>query len=380
LVATDVASRGLDIPNVDLIVQCEPPKDAETYIHRSGRTARAGKAGTVVTFYAKKHIAQLNRIESIAGITFTKIGAPQPEDIIRASSKFILEGLKKVGDDALPLFEDTAALLVKAFGEKKALLLTLAYISGNLNKIKKRSLLSGTEDYVTYQLETTSDFRSVSYVWGILRRLLEPTDAEQIRQMRCYKNYKGAAFDVPEKLIPRFEEAYEREKERARYMSYTIKRAQELPDLKDLEPLPTFDRRNNHYDYPSYSRNDHHSNSRHHSAHHRNRSHSRSRSRSRSRSPPRYSHRNEGERGRPNDSNEIFMWGLKTEDDVKELLVDNKIGWKRVKVLMDDRGESKLVSFVTVDDNQVADTLKLNGTRVKGRQIRVNLASDKSKR
>ena len=73
-----------------MIVQCEPPKDVETYIHRSGRTARAGKNGTVVTFYVKKHMALLNRIENVAGIKFTKIGAPQPDDIIKASSKFIL--------------------------------------------------------------------------------------------------------------------------------------------------------------------------------------------------------------------------------------------------------------------------------------------------
>ena len=54
LVATDVASRGLDIPNVDLVIQIEPPKDTETYIHRSGRTARAGKSGTCITFYMRK--------------------------------------------------------------------------------------------------------------------------------------------------------------------------------------------------------------------------------------------------------------------------------------------------------------------------------------
>lgn len=54
LVATDVASRGLDIPSVDLVIQVEPPKDAETYIHRSGRTARAGRSGTCITFYTHK--------------------------------------------------------------------------------------------------------------------------------------------------------------------------------------------------------------------------------------------------------------------------------------------------------------------------------------
>ena len=54
LVATDVASRGLDIPNVDLVIQVEPPKDVETYIHRAGRTARAGKAGTCITFWTVK--------------------------------------------------------------------------------------------------------------------------------------------------------------------------------------------------------------------------------------------------------------------------------------------------------------------------------------
>jgi ATP-dependent RNA helicase DDX21 len=51
LVATDVASRGLDIPNVDLVVQIEPPKDVETYIHRSGRTARAGNTGVCITLF-----------------------------------------------------------------------------------------------------------------------------------------------------------------------------------------------------------------------------------------------------------------------------------------------------------------------------------------
>jgi len=51
LVATDVAARGLDINDIELVIQLEPPKDTETYIHRSGRTARAGKTGISHTFF-----------------------------------------------------------------------------------------------------------------------------------------------------------------------------------------------------------------------------------------------------------------------------------------------------------------------------------------
>lgn len=96
LVATDVASRGLDIKDVDLVIQIEPPKDTETYIHRSGRTARAGKTGTCITFYNKKTYEFLQKIEDQAGIKLKRIGVPQPEDVIKASSRGILKSLKDV--------------------------------------------------------------------------------------------------------------------------------------------------------------------------------------------------------------------------------------------------------------------------------------------
>lgn len=84
LVATDVASRGLDIPNVDLIVQLEPPREVETYIHRSGRTARAGNTGTCVTFCTNRNAFMIDQIEHMAGIQFKRIGAPTRGDIENA--------------------------------------------------------------------------------------------------------------------------------------------------------------------------------------------------------------------------------------------------------------------------------------------------------
>jgi len=104
LVATDVASRGLDIPNVDLVIQLEPPKEVETYIHRSGRTARAGNSGVCITFYTPKTKPALEEIERVAGIKLQRIGIPQAEDVIKASAKGILVGLEDVNEKVLDLF------------------------------------------------------------------------------------------------------------------------------------------------------------------------------------------------------------------------------------------------------------------------------------
>lgn len=155
LVATDVASRGLDIPNVDLVIQIEPPQDAETYIHRSGRTARAGQSGTCITFYTKKTIGLVQAIEHRAGVKLKNIGAPLPEDVIRASSRDVLTKLSDVSDDVLEFFSDTSAKLVEKYnGDKdKALSACLAFISGHYQKsFVTRSLLTGQEKQVTIEI------------------------------------------------------------------------------------------------------------------------------------------------------------------------------------------------------------------------------------
>ena len=112
LVATDVASRGLDIPNVELVLQIEPPKDTESYIHRSGRTARAGASGTCITFYNQKNAEFLYRIEDMAGIKMEKPGLPTEEDMLNAKNKDVLKKFKDVDMGVLPKFEDTADLMI----------------------------------------------------------------------------------------------------------------------------------------------------------------------------------------------------------------------------------------------------------------------------
>lgn len=67
LVATDIAARGLDIDDVDVVVNFELPRDPEDYVHRIGRTARAGRKGKAVTFIGRRDFSLLSRIERFTG-------------------------------------------------------------------------------------------------------------------------------------------------------------------------------------------------------------------------------------------------------------------------------------------------------------------------
>ncbi|OWR53508.1 putative ATP-dependent RNA helicase DDX47 like protein [Danaus plexippus plexippus] len=67
LICTDVASRGLDIPHVDVVVNLDIPLHSKDYIHRVGRTARAGRAGKAITFVSQYDVELYQRIEQLIG-------------------------------------------------------------------------------------------------------------------------------------------------------------------------------------------------------------------------------------------------------------------------------------------------------------------------
>jgi len=69
LVATDVAARGIHVDDVDLVVQFDPPNDHKDYLHRSGRTARAGATGLVIALVERGQVRELQRLHHAAGVT-----------------------------------------------------------------------------------------------------------------------------------------------------------------------------------------------------------------------------------------------------------------------------------------------------------------------
>jgi ATP-dependent RNA helicase RhlE len=66
-VATDVLSRGIDIKDINLVINFDAPSDAEDYVHRVGRTARAETTGAAITLVNRPDISKLQRIEKLIG-------------------------------------------------------------------------------------------------------------------------------------------------------------------------------------------------------------------------------------------------------------------------------------------------------------------------
>lgn len=94
LVATDVASRGLDIPDVELVINYDVPRNPDDYVHRVGRTARAGREGEAITMVGQRDVALFLAIEARVG---QKMGAFE-EKGVNIETRVIRDGLKEVGE------------------------------------------------------------------------------------------------------------------------------------------------------------------------------------------------------------------------------------------------------------------------------------------
>ncbi|MBN1588720.1 MAG: DEAD/DEAH box helicase, partial [Pirellulales bacterium] len=81
LVATDVAARGLDVDDIAHVINYDMPQDPETYVHRIGRTGRAGASGIAISFCGRDEYAQLRLIERLIRHSITVEGGQQPQAV-----------------------------------------------------------------------------------------------------------------------------------------------------------------------------------------------------------------------------------------------------------------------------------------------------------
>jgi ATP-dependent RNA helicase DDX21 len=183
LVATDVAARGIDIKDVDLVVQFSPPREVDTYVHRSGRTGRAGQSGVSVLLFDPRQARDIVKIERSVGhgFKFELSGPPSSEAALLAASKTSAIACQSIPDETAQYFKESASSLL-ATGESAEDIVAkcLAAISRRSAGIESRSLITGESGYSTIEM-SNSKGRAVTpgdvmYTISKLSRMSKQTD------------------------------------------------------------------------------------------------------------------------------------------------------------------------------------------------------------
>ena len=109
LVATDVAARGIDVDNLTHVVNYSLPDNAETYTHRIGRTARAGRTGTAISFVSRMDTRKLFAIERLLKQKMDKQQVPNAKQVVEIQKKRLMERLtESIAEGGLEKFETLA--------------------------------------------------------------------------------------------------------------------------------------------------------------------------------------------------------------------------------------------------------------------------------
>ncbi|SDK30959.1 DEAD/DEAH box helicase [Sediminibacillus albus] len=114
LVATDVAARGLDISGVTHVYNFDVPQDPESYVHRIGRTGRAGKGGEAVSFITPREVPHLHLIEKVTKGKIKRLQAPSMDEALRGQQQITVDKLKSTIDSKdLQSYRETANELLE---------------------------------------------------------------------------------------------------------------------------------------------------------------------------------------------------------------------------------------------------------------------------
>lgn len=164
LVATDVAARGIDVKDVDLVIQLSPPRDTDTYVHRSGRTGRAGQKGISVVLFQQNQAREVVRMEKSLGhgFKFELLGPPSTEAALNAAAKTSAVACRSVADETAEHFKDAAKSLLASTDDPADIVARcLAAIARRTVQVESRSLLTGEAGFATVEM-TNSQGRPIS--------------------------------------------------------------------------------------------------------------------------------------------------------------------------------------------------------------------------
>ncbi|MCL2688281.1 MAG: DEAD/DEAH box helicase [Chitinispirillia bacterium] len=122
LVATDVAARGIDISNLSHVINYGLPQDAESYVHRIGRTGRAGSHGTAITFITSREFSRLGFIKRSVNASMRRKEVPEVSQIIEQKRERITKSFQNVSDLSGSVFDLWARELLSGGKDPQTLL------------------------------------------------------------------------------------------------------------------------------------------------------------------------------------------------------------------------------------------------------------------
>ncbi|VDM17600.1 unnamed protein product [Hydatigera taeniaeformis] len=273
LLTTNVAARGLDIPDVELVIQCAPPATAEIYIHRSGRTGRAGRSGRSICFYTMNQRSQLAFIERGAGILFKRISVPSPNDIVDVWASELSQTLSEIPESIWSTFLPAARRLVESISKtntelvkkskklnklkgrgvedpkmvqnghsdvpvliyERILCCALAKIAGKMKTMGSRSALTAHAGLTAYRMDLpehmTAHKKGLCY--ALLGKQLESEIVQSIRNLAFIKGRKGFVFDVPDDKVDAIDSTWINDNNKI-----VLEKLTEIPELEpELDEL-----------------------------------------------------------------------------------------------------------------------------------------------
>ncbi|MCI3923850.1 DEAD/DEAH box helicase [Paenibacillus sp. TRM 82003] len=135
LVATDVAARGLDVSGVTHVVNFDLPQDPESYVHRIGRTGRAGKEGTAWTFVTPREMDHLHFIEKVTRHKIPKRNVPTLAEAVEGKQKLVAERiLEIVQNEDYKEFKGTAIQMLDQFDSVNLIAAAMKLLTGGEKK------------------------------------------------------------------------------------------------------------------------------------------------------------------------------------------------------------------------------------------------------
>ena len=130
LVATDVAARGIDVNNLTHVINYSLPQEAESYVHRIGRTGRAGKEGTAITFVSPREYSKLLHIQKVANTEIRKEKLPKVAQILQNKEDNFIELVNTTAElQNYDTYKDLAKKLIENNGNAEELVASLLKIA-----------------------------------------------------------------------------------------------------------------------------------------------------------------------------------------------------------------------------------------------------------